>query len=228
MIELMGNTKQLQTSPGWIQPMTIRFEGGWFKNIILSTAYSVIAILLFAIPASAANAVNFPGKTSEIKSPDGLYTIKNVDQPYKGGEIPRHVLLFLRKGQNSGIEILNYLRNVDVLWSPDSTSFVVNYWFGSNGASASLYRVNDLKHPIEIGDRLSKALSKNEDKLNISKIDHFYLFANKCINANQLEIKEAGHGESGPGATVYVVLDLQRNSCKVIKRVAKEDTSTSF
>ncbi len=79
MIKLMSQTENAGTSQSW----TIRLKGGWSKKIILLTVHSVIATILFAVPVSAANAVNLPGKPSEIKSPSGLYTIKNVDLPDK-------------------------------------------------------------------------------------------------------------------------------------------------
>jgi type IV secretory pathway protease TraF len=193
-----------------------------------------ILSLTVAVAAFAKTSICFPGGVSDLTSPNGLYTIKNVDQPVGSGNQPKHLLLFLRQGEQKKIAlnphrlyadapvVASYDRCVDILWSPDSSAFVLNDWMGSNVASVYLYQVRDLRHPIDIGDKLFGALKDQQDKRSIAKSDHVYMFASKWISATVLEIKEAGHGP-GVAFTFYYLWDLRKNSCKFIKRMSKED-----
>jgi hypothetical protein len=208
------------------------------KHKALSVAFITGAILVIpAVAASAAHSITFPGNTSELYSPNGLYIIKNVDQPLSNGTQWNHNLLFKTKGQKEQI-ILNphnrvlsnvpgacsYDRTVDILWSPDSSAFAFNDWIGSNVASAYLYRVHDLSHPIDLGDTVYGAVKGKRDQLAISKSDHIYSFANRWISPTVLEIKETGHA-SGIAFTFYFRLNLRSKSCKLIRRLPEEDTN---
>ena len=193
-----------------------------------------MVLLLHAVAASAAGSVTFPGKISEAKSPNGLYTIKNFDYPEGNINYPNHVLFFLRKGQEKGLALNvrqlllhvpgvgTYNRIAQILWSPDSSAFLLNDWEGSNIASLYLYRVRDLKHPVNLADKCG--VQEARDVRRIVKSDHVYTYASKWISATAIEIKVTGHGSGGP-FTFYFLLDLRKNSCKLIKREWKEDPS---
>ena len=200
--------------------------------VLSISAVSVIVTL----PTSAARSITFPGPASELTSPNGLYTIKNVDQPVGNGNEWNHNLFFKKKGQrkesilNPNNRVLSdapgecsYNRSAEILWSPNSNAFALNDWMGSNVASAYLYHVRDLSHPIDLADKVYDALKDKRDQSAIANSDHVYTFANKWIGPTVLEIKEAGHG-SGIAFTFYYHFDLRTNSCKFIKRLPDEDT----
>jgi len=210
------------------------------RHLLAKANISVFCVLtltaLPSVPAWTAYSVTFPGEVSQLKSPNGLYTIKNVDLPLRNQNDSNHILFFLRKGQKKGVALNlhrqfadapgvgTYSRSVDILWSPDSSAFVLNDWAGSNVASVYLYRVLDLTHPMDLGDKLWSALRNKRDKDSIAKSDHVYMFASKWISATVLEIKEAGHG-AGVAFTFYYLWDLRKNSCKLTKRLSEEDVS---
>jgi len=196
------------------------------SNRVFCWTVSVV-LLVGSSAALAADSVTFPGNPSEVKSPNGLYTIKNFDYPIGNVNYPNHILFFLRKGQKKGLALNvrqliwrtpgvgTYNRNVQILWSPDSSAFLLNDWMGSNVAAVYLYRVRDLKHPVDLGDKC--CLADKEDVRRISKSDHIYTYATKWISATAIEIKETGHGSGGP-FTFYFLRDLRKNFCKLIKR----------
>jgi hypothetical protein len=125
-----------------------------------------------------------------------------------------------------------YDRWVNILWSPDSSGFVLNDWYGDDQADAYLYRVNDLAHPTDIGDRLQHSMTDKLDKQSIEDnyAVHTYVFASRWVSPKVAEVKIAGDYFSKPDChghfrsfTVYYLWDLQNKTFKRIKRVPEFD-----
>jgi hypothetical protein len=59
---------------------------------------------------------------------------------------------------------------VEVLWSPDSSAFIVNDWSPGPGSyiDSYLYHVNDPAHPLDIGDKLQGLIKDKENKMVFS------------------------------------------------------------
>src|SRR5271170_381672 len=74
------------------------------SNRVFCWTVSVV-LLVGSSAALAADSVTFPGNPSEVKSPNGLYTIKNFDYPIGNVNYPNHILFFLRKGQKKGLAL---------------------------------------------------------------------------------------------------------------------------
>jgi hypothetical protein len=183
-----------------------------------------ITLLYVMAAARAANSVNFPGHTSEIDSPDGVFTIKNVDKPVGSGNEGNHHLSFVKKGQKQGLAFKSYFRNVDILWSPDSSAFVLNDWATSSSAQPYLYRVSNPSHPIDIGSKFSSAVKDKTDKHSLDNSGHVYIFASKWISPKSLEIKATGYDGPDREFTLTYSWDLQDSFTRV-KRVSKVDQS---
>lgn len=190
--------------------------------------FFLFAGLFFLPPAIAAelHAINFPGKVSAISSPDGRYAIRSIEQ----NKEPFHKLVFEKKdggGKLTKRDLMDYERNVDVLWSPDSSKFVVNDWLGSNCASAYLYDVRDLKKRIEIDQELIDSVKDEKDHKSLTASSHIYIFANRWISPGAIEIKATGHDGPDPGGfTLLYQWDL-KSSFKRLKRLATEDAASS-
>lgn len=190
----------------------------WFKSLFfLATIFSALSLIATASPKAETTAT-FPGKISEIKSPNGFYTIKNFD-PAPTGEII-HRLYLLRRDQRKPILLRSYDRDVDILWSPDSSAFVVNDWIGSNITNPYLYYVNNTSHPIEITSKLFAALKGGPDRYSLNNSDHLYVFATRWRTPTSLEIKVTGHGPQG-AFTIFYVWNLKR-SFQRVGRMSKE------
>lgn len=200
------------------------------ENCFEQICSSVIAATILTTPALAAtDSINFPGPKSELKSPNGLYAIKNIDDPRFDRELvcqnySSH-LVFLKKGQKKQVPFKKYFRNVDILWSPDSSAFVLNDWIGSNVAESYLYRVTRLTQPIDIGSKL--ILTNENDKHSVAEAAKFgavYTFVSRWKDPTSLEIKLAGHS-IGRGFTLTYSWDL-KNSYKLIKRESEENLTS--
>jgi len=194
--------------------------------------FIVVLLFIAALAATAADFVTFPGALSETKSPNGSYVVKNV---------PDRSLFFLRNGQKSQ-RPLNlpsgglyygessprqnvYDREVNILWSPDSSEFVLNDWYGSDQADAYLYRVDALAHPIDIGARLQSSMTDKIDKQCIEHGVHCFIFVSRWVGPKVVEVKIAGdytsnvnHKEQFRQFTLYYLWDLRTKKFQRIKR----------
>lgn len=164
-----------------------------------------LGITFFAITLMVESglALDFPGKVSFIDSPDGKYSLRNIDKPYSKGNIPKdkyddskmvdgHHLVFVSKDSKKEKPLCSYDRSVNILWCPDSSSFVLNEWVGSNVCVSSLYKVKDLTRPISIDERLTSSVDGKSENALFTGIDPLYVFASKWLGPKSLEIKASG------------------------------------
>lgn len=174
------------------------------------------------------------GKRSEIKSPNGLYAVKNVDEKVSDQAYPKHVLFFVGKGTEKLPLILpstgtnSYQREVNILWAPDSNFFVLNDWWVSNRSNAYLYRLSDLSHPIDLGNKLKNELTDQQDLTCMENSIHTYIFASKWLDPTSVEVRLAGDYTSKPKFkgrfrqfTIYYVWDLRKHVFQRTKRVPR-------
>lgn len=134
---------------------------------------------------------SFPGKHSKVSSPNRLFKI--IDAEGHHSTMPGHSL-FLLDNHNRRIPITNpvdgdiFYRSMEVLWCPDSTCFILNYWRGSNETISYLYRVSDLEHPVEINQRIQSELEKRFGRENLQYPNFLYVFADHWLDAKTVKI----------------------------------------
>jgi hypothetical protein len=189
------------------------------------------------------NAVRFPGRVSELKSPNGLYSVRNIDKSI--GNIPKnkysllagndttidgHYLLFLQKNRKETVVLKSYCRDVDILWSPDSSAFIVNDYVGSNLTVPYLYRVHDLSHPVDVGAKFIDSLKEPADKSNLAGSIYTHIIAARWTGSHSVEIKAVGNSPS-PGGKTYSPFTLiyswnLENTFNRIKSAPQSDFSS--
>lgn len=185
---------------------------------------------LLLIPASADEmfhskyADDLPGNRSELWSPNGRYAVKSIESTKKQIEsgAARNKLFFLRKDQMQKLplklrlcllrwskqsgqvqtgEVNNAFDHyVSVLWSPDSSAFIVNDWSQGPGGytDAYLYRVSDLAHPVDIGDELERLLTtKFKTNPEVFTGEEVHIFAIRWVNSKAVEINFERRGSGG-------------------------------
>ncbi|MGD9680193.1 MAG: hypothetical protein AB7W16_03315 [Candidatus Obscuribacterales bacterium] len=163
---------------------------------------AVIATISASMLAAQAQPVSFPGSRYEVSSPGGRYRIENIDRPYAKGNLPSNKYADLESTDQHHLVLSDgtkrtpfhsYSRCVDILWSPDGKSFVMNDWVGSNICEAYLFQPGDIHHPEDIGSKLvdSPAAQKIEHKLRSA--GHLYISAKKWLRPGLLEIMVRGH-----------------------------------
>jgi hypothetical protein len=84
-------------------------------------------------------------------------------------------------------------------------------------ARAYLYRVNDLRHVVEL---FPTQWDKQDDPKFASS--NLYIFGSKWLSRTSLELKVSGHGDNLPRFTLIYQWNLNEPS-KLIERLSKED-----
>ena len=82
----------------------------------------LIFVLLSTLSYAQINYARFPGKRSELPSPDGHYVLVNVDSDRE----PYHSIILKEKSTSTTRKISDYGRSATVVWAPDSRHFALN------------------------------------------------------------------------------------------------------
>lgn len=178
--------------------------GRKFKAAI---AWFLLILLCAAITTGlSAQKVSFPGARSDAASPDGRFSIKNSDNDLQD---PAHSLTLVDRQNGSVINIYQYERGVDVLWSPASNAFVVNDHEGSNISHPVLFREPWSKDYTDLRKQLIVYLrSANEAKSALDN-HHVYFTAQRWLSSKQILCELTGYGDANPkGFTKHYVYKL--------------------
>ncbi len=190
-----------------------------FQRLSKRIAFTTV-VSLFAISQAYANGLAMiPEQVTKLKSPDGAHEVFDVNKGFSSDGEQNRELYIRRLGRKGKQRLITYHRCVDVAWSPDSSAFIVNDNAGSNLVIPHLYRVNDLKHPVDLSPRLLNALQDKKDKFDIEQSDVFLLvYASRWINSNALELTVRGAGQKVGCFKIYYEWDLKK-TFKKLKRV---------
>lgn len=147
-----------------------------------------------AVEASAQN-MSFPGVRSESKAPNGRFVIKNFDSDT---EDPAHSLTLIDRQTGSKIRIYLYGRGVDILWSPDSTAFVINDHEGSDAAHPVLFTQPWSTHFSDLRQGLIDFLRTKHQEHSFFDNGHVYFTAERWLHNDELLCELTGYGEANP------------------------------
>ncbi len=173
--------------------------------------FAAIVALFANLPGYANGLAMIPEKVTKLKSPDGAHEVFDVNKGFSADGEQNRELCIRRPGHKGKQRLITYHRCVDVAWSPDSSAFVVNDNAGSNLVIPHLYRVNDLKHPVNLSPRLLSALRDKKDKFDIQQSDVFLLvYASRWINQNALELTVRGAGQKVGCFKIFYEWDLKK------------------
>ena len=150
---------------------------------------------------AANDSTRFPGVT-EISSPDGKYVVRNQDR--EDGH-PYHTLFLVDTIQETERILLQYVRNVEVLWAPDSKSLFINDYQGSD--ESTCYVLDDrATELIDVRQRLSK---ENSLKTHLARNHHVYVSCESWVTGKILSISASGYGDyDQTGFDIRVEYDL--------------------
>jgi len=154
-----------------------------------------LAILFWTAPPSNAAGPSFPSKITEIPAPSGHYAV-TWKQGGSTEEEPNQLFL---KNLSSGrvTKILEFHRQVNILWAPNGRFVAVTDWTGSNVSQVLLFQPGK-KKVINLADCLHHSLGKQPD---ISKSVHVYFEAISWKGPKKLLFKVFGDaqdsGDSG-------------------------------
>lgn len=189
----------------------------------LALLFVLAPIAIAAASAGTSNSINFPGKATEIKSPNGLYSIVNVAKPDSKDGCKNYEIRLLQAKNKKSKTLRCFIRKIDVLWSPESDAFIVNDWAASNIAVPYLYYVSDPDHPKDISTRFMSLVRNQKDKSDLALADHSHITIMEWKNPHSVLLRAAGHGGPGGPYTLFYLWDLKDKFTRV-KRVPSEVT----
>jgi hypothetical protein len=120
-------------------------------------------------------------------SPDRRVTLSSV----KAGRADDlgYRLILNRVGQ-APVVVDEYLRDVDVSWSPDSRYVAITDWIGSNVADCYMIDVSRPDNKTSVTDRLPK--------LREAANSHFYVSCGRWVNSMKIAVQVEGHTDDRP------------------------------
>lgn len=165
---------------------------------MLLSARMLVALLLLVAPFALAggNPIAFPGRVSELSSPDGRYVLRNVDSDQE----PHHVL-YVEGVQHKSERLLTYGRHVSALWSRDGQALLVNDYGGSDFSNCLLFLFGAERKRIDVRERLHEQLGSNQ---TIFGNHHVYIEGVEWIDRSRVKVKVSGYGDVDPkGFTLF-------------------------
>ena len=152
-----------------------------------AVACAVVGVTILYSAAAFAAEVSFPSQLSEAREPRGIYAVVWNEAT----ERKRHELLLKTLKTGKTELLLQFDRQVDILWSPDGRHVAVTNWVGSNVAEIVVFRPR-LGKPIDLADVMDKAIGVLPQ---ISGNDHVYFEALQWLDRQRLRFKVFGHGD---------------------------------
>jgi len=95
-------------------------------------------------------------------------------------------------------KLLEYGRSVEVLWNPNSTSFAVTDYAGSNVADCLVFSVTDGGEPQNVADALSGNITNPKEQASLRDSSHIYWTAVRWKSPHSLLVKVWGHTDVAP------------------------------
>jgi len=207
---------------------SMHFANPKIKSALLSC---LMLTVLCNTGALAKSALNFGRSSKRLVSPDKTNVIQNAISPANKNstllyvEVPDKLFLFKKK-TSQGTEILKYHRNIDVFWSPNSKSFVVNNWNNNNSCDAFLYDLNNLHKPISLKQKLIKSSISVKEKSLLTNNDFSYVFVTQWHKPTELFVKASGHyflEKKTVEYTLYYLWKMKTNRWNLLKKESIEN-----
>jgi hypothetical protein len=174
-----------------------------FSSILFTT------VILWA--ATGVATLDWPyGQRSELPSPDGRHTVYGVRR-----QVPE---LWLRhQGQGGHKRLVQLGSTAQAFWFEDSRHFVVNDRESSSGMNSYVY---DTQGRVALDMRA--ALLKEDRELGPVAGGHFYVEAQRFLDANTLRVAAFGHTDEAPVQCFRFIYTVGRGG--EVERLSKRIT----
>jgi hypothetical protein len=170
-----------------------------------------VAVSLLGLPSAQAQVsttklIAFPERSHAI-SPDGRYSITGVHNDSE----PYHTVYLDDRRLKTRRKLFEYGRHIEILWNPDSKSFVLNDYGGSDYSECRIMSVDEKANSIDVWDAITKGITTKEQR-NLLENHHVYIAAKEWISPDTLKVKVWGYGEvNRPGFTRFYTYDKERS-----------------
>lgn len=157
---------------------------------------------------------SFPAHSSESQTLKGQYsktiliTAKKLDSPNGRFSVEldtssrtRRLFFVCKNGKKTKKTLIaipesdydSLFRGVDILWSPDSSYFIMNRWTGSERTVSYCYKVDSLEEPVNINQRMKNTLVQRLGKSNFSSLTFLYVYADRILTSKSVRIRIEGN-----------------------------------
>jgi hypothetical protein len=163
--------------------------------LIMLSRFCLLALAAYLPVAHAADSL-----VRSWVSPDHKVTLNSTKL---GGEDELEYRLTLVRRGYEPVVVDEYLRDVDVLWSPDSRYVAVTDWIGSNVADCYVIDTVRPEKKISVTEKLPK-LAENVGN------SHFYVSCQRWVGSKTIVVEASGHTDYAPSHefAYHFTLDL--------------------
>jgi hypothetical protein len=190
-------------------------SGASIGSIYVCLILLVVMLAFFSMPLLAQSAATFPGKRSQLASPDKRYVLENIEhaqEPYSDSIVLRD------KTTGKSRKITDYSRSIGVIWSPDSRHFALNNHAGSDYTETTILSVDETSPKIDVQNAI-------EQRSNLQDAGHEYFGVARWLDAHRVLTYHWGHAdEAHYEYCECYILDLNGG----VKRCAHQPTGADL
>jgi hypothetical protein len=168
----------------------------------------LVSVLVGPALAGPVDVAKFPGTNDSLLSPSKHFRLFDEDHDAP----PYHSLLLQDQGNGKRTKILDFSRNIDVAWAPNSESFFINDHAESNSSDCILVFVNNLSKLSAL------AVIRNSEKISL-KLDqgHLYITCVSWMDGSNVVVLLDGYDGSNPGEVEKeILMDVNKRSVTAI------------
>jgi len=160
----------------------------------MAKASLLVVVLLSSISYSQTNPARFPGRRSDVFSPDRRYVLRNVNNSQE----PYHSIFLSDKRTGKKRKVYDYGRGAAVVWAPDSRRFAVNDYAGSDFTNTYIFAADEMARPIDV----QKEIYDEADDLVGGH--HEYFGVARWLDNQRVIVHHWGHGDEGMFCQCYI------------------------
>jgi len=147
-----------------------------------------MSFLLLSVVSFSQTSRRFPGKKSELTSPDGRWVLQDVHRD----QGPNHSIFLKDRTSGKTRKICDYERGVGLVWSPDSRRFALNDYGGSDYTETNIFSIDDAVSKIDVQKEIQ---DKSDVKLGG---DHEYFGVAYWVDKRRVVVHHWGYGNGDP------------------------------
>jgi len=136
----------------------------------------------------------FPGKKSEITSPDGRWVLQDVDRDQE----PNHSIFLKSIATGKTRKVCDYGRGASIVWSPDSRRFAINDYAGSDFTETSILSVDETVPKIDVQDEILRYDRSLRERVTLVGWGHDYFGVVRWLDAQKTVVHHWGHNDEPP------------------------------
>ena len=162
--------------------------------MVTSKTTPLIFVLISCLGYAQTISTRFPGKQSELISPNRQYILRDVDNSPEA----RHSILLVDRTTGSIRKVYEYTRHVGLIWTPDSSRFALNDYAGSDLTNTYIVATNEITPRIDVQQEISNKAR------GLSVGHHEYFGVARWLDNGRVVVHHWGHGDKNMFCRCYI------------------------